>query len=105
LGDRAKDGKTSFCDGHHIFCVTRFIECRPLRLGYTENGYDDVLFPLQEAPAVKPRSQSVWRQFLSNITDGPTPRAEDAIAAYLHRHQHDLPAALWIELERRRLIS
>jgi len=62
-------------------------------------------FPLQEAPAVKPRSQSVWRQFFSNITDGPTPRAEDAIAAYLHRHQHDLPAALWIELERRRLIS
>jgi hypothetical protein len=59
--------------------------------------------PSQQAPA-RPSRNSVWHKFLAVIIDGPTPRAEDAIAAYLHRHQDDLPAALWIELERRRLI-
>ena len=60
-------------------------------------------FPPQEAPAVGQRNRSVWHQFFATITERPTPKAEDAITAYLHRHQHDLPPALWIELERRRL--
>jgi hypothetical protein len=60
--------------------------------------------PSQDAPARTSRNTSVWHKFLAVITDGPTPRVEDAIAAYLDRHQHDLPPALWIELERRRLI-
>ena len=59
--------------------------------------------PLQEAPAVEQRNRSLWHQLFATITERPTPRAEDAITAYLHRHQHDLPPALWIELERRRL--
>jgi hypothetical protein len=32
------------------------------------------------------------------------PKPEDTIAAFLERHHHDLPPALWIELERRRMI-
>jgi hypothetical protein len=44
----------------------------------------------------------MWRKLFATMT-GPTPRAEDAIAAFLHKHQHDLAPALWIELERRRL--
>jgi hypothetical protein len=58
--------------------------------------------PSQEAPAV--RLQSVWRRIFAAMTEGQTPRAEDVIAAYLDRHQHDLPPALWIELERRHLV-
>jgi hypothetical protein len=62
-------------------------------------------FSFQEAPVGKSHNMSVWHKLLGIIvTDGPTPTTEDAIAAYLHRHQHDLPPALWIELERRRLI-
>jgi hypothetical protein len=54
----------------------------------------------QEAPS--PCSHSIWRKLFAPLT-GPTPRAEDAIAAFLHQHQHDLAPALWIELERRRV--
>ena len=62
-------------------------------------------FPSQDAPPARTsRDTSVWRRFLAAVTDGPTPTGEDVIAAYLHRHQDDLPPALWIELERRRLI-
>jgi hypothetical protein len=61
-------------------------------------------FPSQEAPAgAPPCNHSMWRKLFATITEGPTPRAEDAIAAFLHKHQHDLAPALWIELERRRL--
>jgi hypothetical protein len=59
-------------------------------------------FPPQETP-VGQRNHSVCCQLVATITDRPTPRAEDAITAYLHRHRRDLPPALWIELERRRL--
>ena len=58
--------------------------------------------PSQEAPAGPPYNHSMWRKLFATMT-GPTPRAEDAIAAFLHKHQHDLAPALWIELERRRL--
>ena len=61
-------------------------------------------FSFQEAPVGKSHNMSVWHKLLGIVTDGPTPTTEDAIAAYLHHHQHDLPPALWIELERRRLI-
>jgi hypothetical protein len=54
----------------------------------------------QEAPAVR-RGISVWRRFFTRVLAGPTPKAEDEIAEYLERHQHDLPPALRIELERR----
>jgi hypothetical protein len=37
------------------------------------------------------------------VLAGPTPKADDEIAEYLERHQHDLPPALRIELERRRV--
>ena len=60
--------------------------------------------PSEVAPSVAPRNLSVWQKFFTIITDGPTPKAEDVIADYLDRHQRDLPPALWIELERRRLV-
>jgi hypothetical protein len=47
------------------------------------------------------RGISVWRRFFTRVLAGPTPKAEDEIAEYLERHQHDLPPALRIELERR----
>jgi len=53
-----------------------------------------------EAPAVR-RGISVWRRFFTKVLAGSTPKAEDEIAEYLERHQHDLPPALRIELERR----
>jgi hypothetical protein len=55
----------------------------------------------QEAPAVERGELSVWRQFVATVLSGPTRNAEDEIAEYLERHQHDLPPALRIELERR----
>jgi hypothetical protein len=58
----------------------------------------------QEAPARTSRYVSAWHRLLAVITDGPAPSAEEAIAAYLHRHQDDLSPALWIELERRHLL-
>jgi hypothetical protein len=53
-----------------------------------------------EAHAVR-RRISVWRRFFTSMLAGPTPKAEDEIGEYLERHQHDLPPALRIELERR----
>jgi hypothetical protein len=44
-------------------------------------------FPLQEAPAGAPCNPPAWRRFFAIKGKGPTPRAEDAIAAYLRRHQ------------------
>jgi hypothetical protein len=60
-------------------------------------------FPSQEAAASRSRNFSAWLKRFAVITKRPT-RREEAIAAYLERHQHDLSPALWIELERRRLI-
>lgn len=62
-------------------------------------------FPSQDAPPDgTSRKTSVWHKLLAAVTYGPTPTGNDVIAAYLDRHQNDLPPALWIELERRRLI-
>ena len=58
-------------------------------------------FPSQEASA---RKVSVWHKLCALATQDPTPTTEDAIAAYLDRHQYDLPSALRIELERRRVM-
>ena len=55
-----------------------------------------------EAPAVR-RGISAWRRFFTTVLAGPTPKADDEIAEYLERHQHDLPPALRIEIERRRV--
>jgi hypothetical protein len=45
----------------------------------------------------------VWRKFLDAVVK-PQPRnAEHEIIEYLQRRQHDLPPALRIELERRRM--
>jgi hypothetical protein len=43
----------------------------------------------------------VWRQFFATVFAAPPRKAEDEIAEYLERHQHDLPPTLRIELERR----
>jgi hypothetical protein len=56
-----------------------------------------------EAPAVRQGNFSVWRRFFATVLAGPTRKAEDEIAEYLERHQHDLPPALRIELERRNM--
>ena len=48
------------------------------------------------------RRQSMWRNLLDSVIEAPAPRAEDAITQFLMRHRHDLPAQVWIELERRR---
>jgi hypothetical protein len=53
-----------------------------------------------EAPAVR-WGISVWRRFFAKVLAEPKREAEDEIAEYLERHQHDLPPALRIELERR----
>jgi hypothetical protein len=55
-----------------------------------------------EAPAMRRGKFAVWRCFFATVLAGPMPKAEDEIAEYLERHQHDLPPALRIELERRR---
>ena len=47
------------------------------------------------------RGISLSHRFFTKVFAGPTPKAEDEIAGYLERHQHDLPPALRIELERR----
>jgi hypothetical protein len=44
---------------------------------------------------------SMWRRFFTKVLTEPPRRAEDEIAEYVERHQHDLPPALRIELERR----
>jgi hypothetical protein len=57
-----------------------------------------------EAPGMRRGDFSVWRRFVATVLAGPaTRKAEDEIAEYLERHQHDLPPALRIELERRRM--
>src|SRR5262249_15103754 len=43
-----------------------------------------------EALAVR-RGISVWRRFFTRVLAEPTRKAEDEIAEYLERHQHDLP--------------
>ncbi len=54
-----------------------------------------------EAIGSKHRSRSVWRQFLGSLINAPTPTAEGEITRYLARHSHDLPAQVFIALERR----
>jgi hypothetical protein len=54
-----------------------------------------------ETPAARRSYCSVWRQFLATVLEGPMRKADDEIADYLERHQHDLPPMLRIELERR----
>jgi hypothetical protein len=53
-----------------------------------------------EAPA-SGRGISMWLRFFTRVLAEPTRKAEDEIAEYLERHQHDLPPAVRIELERR----
>ena len=60
--------------------------------------------PGQETPAATVRNHSVWKQLFAVFTESPTPRAQDAITAYLDRHQHDLSPVLRIELERCRVL-
>ena len=50
-----------------------------------------------EAPAVR----RGIRRFFAKVFAEPKREAEDEVAEYLERHQHDLPPALRIELERR----
>jgi hypothetical protein len=45
----------------------------------------------------------VWREFFAKVLTAPARKAEDEIAEYLERHQHDLPPMLRIELERRNM--
>ena len=49
-----------------------------------------------EALAVR-RGISVWCRFFTRVLAEPTRNAEDEIAEYLERHQHDLPPALRVE--------
>ena len=58
----------------------------------------------QEAAASRSGSFAAWFKRFALIVNGPMPKPEDTIAAFLERHHHDLPPALWIELERRRMI-
>jgi hypothetical protein len=55
-----------------------------------------------DGSGLKQRRQSMWRNLLDSMIEAPAPRAEDAITQFLMRHRHDLPAQVWIELERRR---
>jgi hypothetical protein len=56
--------------------------------------------PSLEPPEVR-RVISLWRRFFATVLNEPMRKAEDEIAEYLDRHQHDLPPSLRIELERR----
>jgi hypothetical protein len=58
-------------------------------------------FSSLETSAAGRSNCSVWRQFFATVLAGPMRKAEDEIAEYLERHQHDLPPMLRIELERR----
>jgi hypothetical protein len=55
-------------------------------------------------PAATVGNHSVWKQLFAVFTGSSTPTAQDAITAYLDRHQHDLPPVLRIELERCRML-
>ncbi len=60
-------------------------------------------FASPDASAVARRTRSVWRRFFQAVMEGPTRGAQDEIADYLQRHQHNLTPALRIELERCRM--
>jgi hypothetical protein len=80
------------CDGHHIVKVTPAVGLRESVMPASSLS--------SEASGVR-RGISVWRHFFTRLLVEPTRKAEDELAEYLERHQHDLPPALRIELERR----
>jgi hypothetical protein len=53
------------------------------------------------APAMVGRNQSLWRQVIDTVIEGPPRTTADKIAGYLALHQYDLSPALRVELERR----
>ncbi len=57
-------------------------------------------FAALDASAAVRSNGSVWRQLVQAVTKGPTRGAQDEVADYLQRHQHDMSPALRIELER-----
>jgi hypothetical protein len=57
--------------------------------------------PASSSSLEAPADISVWRRLFTKVLAEPARKAEDEIAEYLERHQHDLPPALRIELERR----
>jgi hypothetical protein len=95
----ARNGKRPFCDGHHIFKVKPAI-CHDRRDEISRESAMPCSSSL-EAPAVRRGDFSAWRRFFATVFAGPKRKAEDEITEYLERHQHDLPPALRIELERR----
>jgi hypothetical protein len=54
-------------------------------------------------PRAGDRNESAWRKFLDAVVKPQRRNAEHEIIEYLQRRQHDLPPALRIELERRRM--
>jgi len=53
------------------------------------------------APAVETHKMTAWRRFFTAVFTTPMHQVDHEVAEYLARHQHDLPPALRIELERR----
>jgi hypothetical protein len=53
------------------------------------------------APAMVGRNQSLWRQVIDTVIEGPPRTTADEIAGYLALHQYDLSPSLRVELERR----
>jgi len=58
--------------------------------------------PAIERPASS-CERHTWRKFFAAVFCGPDCRTDSQIARYLESHAHDLPPAVWIELERRRM--
>ena len=54
-----------------------------------------------EAIGSKHRSRSVWRQFLGSLIEAPTPHRGGRDHPIPGGHRHDLPAQVFIALERR----
>jgi hypothetical protein len=49
---------------------------------------------------MRDHSQPAWRNFLDAVLESRTFNVEQEVVEYLHHHRHDLPPAVWIELER-----
>jgi hypothetical protein len=98
-GKRKLSVKTHFCDGHHIVKLEPAIWLYPSKIGLT--GECHACFLFISGSTCGETGHLRLAPLLYQGGRRTNAMAEDEIAEYLERHQHDLPPALRIELERR----
>jgi hypothetical protein len=87
------EGKTHFCDGHHISKATNSL-ASPYRrrlIGSREIAMMTAFLARPDATPLVRRDHSPWRLFLDEVIEPRVRRAEPEIVEYLARHRHDLP--------------